>query len=106
MKDINIAKIEINNPILSTYVKTIRSWGGEDLQLTENGFYAIFLEDRFLAASTMEANDNNSDILISLVNGSNVNHEIIQKESQKQLSELAKIRYGENKTIKMLTLSK
>lgn len=105
MKSVNIARIEIDNPVLTSYTKTIQSWGGGNLPLTEKGFYAIYLDDRFLAASTIEEQET-SDILISLVNGSNVNYDRVQTESKKKLLDIVTNEYGENRKVKIQTLGR
>lgn len=90
MKSIGIAKIKTNNPILDSYKKTIKSWNPEqEFVITENYFYGVFLNDKFLGASTMDFNPETSCVNISIINGCDQNYNIFQQESARQLTELA-----------------
>lgn len=94
MKKIGIAKIKINNPVLASYTKRIRSWDeGNNFEIVDNHFYAVFLEDEFLGASTMDFNPETSSVNILMINGSTQNYERIQEESTKQLTDIALAKY-------------
>lgn len=95
MKTIGITKITINNPILASYVKTINLWDDEQKFNVENkNFYGVFLEDRFLAASTMQYDPNTSNVDILVLNGSNQNYDRIQEESTIGLTSIALEEYN------------
>lgn len=90
MKKVGIAKIKIDNPVLTSYVKRIESWDEEKkFQILNDSFYAIFLEDEFLGASTMNYDPETSNVNILLINGSNQNYDKIQKESTEKLTSIA-----------------
>lgn len=94
MKTISVVKISINNPVLASYIKRIQSWDGQSqLAVTENGFYGSFLEDEFLAASTMEYDTSHSKVNIHMVNGSNQHYDRIQQETTERLTDIARQEY-------------
>lgn len=94
MKTISVVKISINNPVLASYIKRIQSWDGQSqLAMTENGFYGSFLEDEFLAASTMKYDSNSSKVNIYMINGSNQHYDRIQQETTEKLVDIAKKEY-------------
>lgn len=102
MKKVWIANITINNPHITSYVKRIKSWDEkENFQLKDDSFYAIYLDDEFLAASTMDYNSENSNVNILLINGSNQNYDRIQQESTELLTDIALKQYGAVKSIKV-----
>ena len=118
MKTLEITRIELTNPILSSYVKTIESWDEKGSFISKkktdsrrtvnyaeevagrlgvsekNGyFYGIFLDDKFLAASKMEVNLEEKFVNISLINGS-VNHsEKIDQYATQELTNIASAKY-------------
>lgn len=103
MNKISITQINLNNPLLSTYTKRINSWkNGKVLcdklnDNKDNFFYGIFYDEHFLAASTMNYNDENSTVNISMANGS-INHfNEIEDASFERLSEIAIKKYGSKK---------
>ena len=102
MKKISVVKISINNPVLAYYIKRIQSWDGQSqLLMTENGFYGSFLEDEFLAASTMNYDSNSSKVNVYMVNGSNQHYDRIQQETTERLEDIAKKEYP-TKTIQFI----
>lgn len=111
MKNVSIASIKINNPLIATYVKKIKAWDGEQkFKINNDSFYAIYLDEQFLGASTMDFEPEASHVNILLINGSNQNYEQVQTESTKQLTNIALQNYGA-KTVrindgKKLVLSK
>lgn len=95
MKKVWIANIKVNNPLIATYVKKIKTWDEEEkFQINDDSFYAIYLDDQFLAASTMNFEPEASNVNILLINGSNQNYDRIQKESTEQLTNIALNNYG------------
>lgn len=110
MKSIGIAQIQLSNPMLASYVKTIHTWDEEGkFQIAKDAqtssFYAIYLEDKFLGASTMQFNSVTSDVDISMINGSIQNYDRIQEESTKRLTDIALSQYGV-KTVKIKQIGK
>lgn len=102
MKSIGIAKIQLANPMLAAYVKTINSWDEEGkFQIVKENqvtpFYAIYLDDEFLGASTMQFDEETSNVNILMINGSNQNYARIQEESAKQLTNIALKQYDAKK---------
>ena len=94
MKTISVVKININNPVLAYYIKRIQSWDEQSqFVATENGFYGSFLEDEFLAASTMFYDSDSSNVNIHMINGSNQHYDRIQQETIKRLTDIAKQEY-------------
>jgi len=92
MKEIQIANIKVTNPLITSYVKTIKTWDKDrkfKINENEDSFYAIYLDDQFLAASTMDYEPETSNVNILLINGSNQNYDRIQKESTVQLVNIA-----------------
>ena len=90
MKKVGIAKISINNPLLTSYVNRINSWDEEkNFKIDDESFYGIFLDDEFLAASTMSYNPNTAHVNILMINGSTQNYDRIEKESTEQLTNIA-----------------
>lgn len=95
MKEIGITKIKVNNPVIASYVKQIRTWDKEGkFPMDDNYFYGIFLDDIFLGASTMQYDQETKHVDIFMLNGSNNNYERIQKESSEQLTNIALNNYG------------
>lgn len=99
MKAIGIAKIQLENPILASYVKRINSWDEEGRFNIVNDnqvipFYAIYLDDEFLGASIMQFDEETSNVNILMINGSNQHYERIQEESTKQLTDIAMEQYN------------
>ena len=99
MKSVNIAEIQLSNPVLASYVKTINSWDEEGkFQIVKDNqirpFYAIYLDDEFLGASTMQFDKETSDVNILMINGSNQNYDRIQEESTKKLTDIAFTQYN------------
>lgn len=102
MKSIGIAKIQLANPVLASYVKRINSWDEEGkFQIVKDNqvrpFYAIYLEDEFLGASIIQFDEETSNVDILMINGSNQNFELIQEESTKQLTDIALSQYAAKK---------
>ncbi|MDD6224204.1 MAG: hypothetical protein PUB18_04300 [bacterium] len=91
MKRIGIARISIHNPILTSYVRTIQTWGfGTNFEVTNQPFfYGIFLEDQFLGASTIQIEEKTASACITIVNGSIQHYERLEKESIRQLTDIA-----------------
>lgn len=95
MKKIGITRITKDNPMLTSYVKTINSWeASQKFNVEDNGFYGVFLDDQFLAASTMQYDPNTSNVEIFMLNGSNQNYDRIQEESSQELINIALSQYG------------
>ena len=99
MKTIGIHKIKPTNPNVRAYEKVIKFWDEDEFfSIREEDnykpFYAIYLGDIFLAASTIEFDKESSVANIALVNGSRANHEFINKEATKKLTDIAKEEYG------------
>lgn len=95
MKNVSIASIKINNPLIATYVKRIKDWDGEQkFKINDDSFYAIYLDEQFLGASTMDFDIESSNVDIILINGSIQNYEQVQTESTKQLTNIAFQNYG------------
>lgn len=95
MKNISIANIKINNPLISTYIKKIKTWDQEQkFKINNDSFYAIYLDEQFLGASTMDFDQEASNVNILLINGSSQNYEQLQTESTKQLTNIAFQNYG------------
>lgn len=105
MKNITVAKIAINNPILTSYIKKIQTWDSTgnlcNKIITEKQddvcFYGVYYDEHFLAASTMDYDSSNDYIDINLINGSIQHYEEIEEESMKQLVKIAKMKYGKEK---------
>lgn len=96
MKTVSVVKINISNPALSYYIKTIKSWDEQSqFAVSENGFYGSFLEDKFLAASTMDY-DQKGMVNIHMINGSrsNQHHDRIEQETVKRLVDIAQAEYN------------
>lgn len=93
MKTIGITRITVNNPVLASYVKTINLWGAESAEqkfdVKNKNFYGVFLDDQFLAASTMQYDPDTSSVDILVLNGSNQNYDRIQEESTIGLTNIA-----------------
>lgn len=95
MKTVGISKITVNNPVLASYVKTIHLWdAGQNFDVENKSFYGVFLDDKFLAASTMQYDPNTSNVDILVLNGSNQNYDRIQEESAISLTSIALEEYG------------
>lgn len=92
MENVWVRNIKVSNPLIASYIKRIKTWDEEDkfkIKEDEEAFYAIYLDDQFLAASTMDYEPETLNVNILLINGSNQNYDRIQKESIKQLTSIA-----------------
>lgn len=90
-------------------MKTIHLWNDKDFTVGEQDhFYAIFLEDKFLAASTIKFDKENSQILISIINGSISSQycDSVQQESDMQLRKIAYDQYGQDYPIVVNTINR
>ena len=101
MSIISVEKIEVSNPLLSTYVKQVSKWNKKNhLKLTSNGeynpFYAIYYDEHFLGASTIRLNRKGIPN-ISVLNWSVNDHNLIQSDGISQLCEIAKEEYNTEK---------
>ena len=98
MSIISVEKIEVNNPLLSTYVKQLKKWNKKNyIKLTTNGvynpFYAIYYDEHFLGASTIKLNTKGIPN-ISVLNWSLDDHDLILTEGVEQLKEIAQSEYN------------
>lgn len=98
MKTVTVGKIDATNPNLSAYEKTIKFWDNEGNfnKESKQPFYAIYLNDMFLAASTMYFDREASVVNVSLINGSNTNYDMLEQEATKQLTDIACSEYGKD----------
>lgn len=107
MSTINITRINLDTPILASYIKRMNNWGenGEFCSKAVAGkdkntnFYGIFYNDKFLGASIIEHNELESTANVTLANGSINYFDEIEVFSRKQLSEIAKDLYGQEATV-------
>ena len=111
MESVGIAKIQLTNPMLASYVKRINSWDEEGkFQIVKDDqvrpFYAIYLDDQFLGASIMQFDSETANVNISMINGSNQNYDRIEKESTKQLTDIALANYATAKTVNVRQVKK
>lgn len=98
MKSVGIAKIEKNNPILNYYKKAIQSWNPEqNFVINGDYFYGVFLDDKFMGASTMDFNEETSITNILILNNNSYDYNMIQQESAKQLTDIALEQYDTKK---------
>ena len=90
MKQVGIAKIKIDNPALTCYVRRIKAWDKENqFQIQNDSFYAIYVEEKFLGASTMNYDPETSNVNILLINGMDHNKDIFENETTKKLANIA-----------------
>ncbi len=94
VKQIEITRIEVTNPMIEKYLNTIKFWDEERCFLPAlmsnesekpNSFLGIFYGDQFLGASVYKINHEQSKANIQLMNGS-IQH---QEEIKDYFSEKA-----------------
>lgn len=107
MNKINVTKINLDTPILASYIKRMSTWGENGSFCSEvvakknadTNFYGIFYGENFLAASIIEHDKDQSSTYITMANGS-VNHfKEIENISKERLTDIAKDLYGEQTAI-------
>jgi hypothetical protein len=99
MESIGISQIQLTDPMLVHYVNTIKSWDKEGkFQVITNNqiepLYAIYLEDKFSAASTFQFDSEKSNVNIFMINNDyNYSSEECQDEYTKKLTDIALNKY-------------
>ncbi len=88
MKQIEITRIEVTNPMIEKYLNTIKFWDEErkflpslvnEISQKPNSFLGIFYGDEFLGASIYKINQEQSKANIQLMNGSIQHQEEIKE---------------------------
>ena len=99
MPSITVSRIEPTNPVIASYVKTINNWNKEGhISIKENDnykpFYAIYYDEHFLGASTIDFDKKKSLANIAILNGSINDHGLIQTKAIEELYNIANDTYN------------
>ncbi len=107
MNAINITKINLDTPVLASYIKRMSNWGENGAFCSkavakkdaDTNFYGIFYNENFLAASVIEHDESQSSAYVTMANGSLNHFKEIEDISRPELINIAKSLYGEETTV-------
>ena len=101
MKEIGVAQIASNNPMMKNYLKTINFWDKEGNfadTLNNNDmvkpFFCVYYDEMFLGASTLIIDPTSMEVDIRMIIGSTGHREEIEEFFAEHLRNIALTQYG------------